>query len=274
MRRFIHHLFIATVCGLLSQSCSINSAKKHYVTGERLWTNGDYKAALREFERAFELDSKGKIGLHALYRAAHTEHLFLNQYEQALKKFERILTLNPTPEDAWGAEKQIAEILFSRLENYPRAVGQYQKLLNLNPKAPEVPEFLYYQARARFFLKRFDEALGTYRKIVAEYSASEFAEKAFYQIGLTYYTRAESGSSGRELYQQSLDQYMAFTKKYPLSPLLIDAQFGIANCLEEMGQLAAAYQAYASLKDKYPAKQVIEIKMIRVQDRKNQIKRE
>jgi len=257
-----------------AQGCSINSAKKHYVTGERLWTNGDYKAALREFERAFELDSKGKIGLHALYRAANTEHLFLNQYESALKKFERILTLNPTPEDTWGAEKQIAEILFSRLEQYPRAIGQYQKLIKLNTEAPEVPEFLFRQGRARFFLKRFDEALQTYRKIISDYPTSPFAENALYHIGLTTYTRAESGSSGRDQYQQALDQFMSFNKKYPQSALKIDAEFGIANCLEEMGQLSAAYQAYASLKERYPAKQVIEIKMIRVQDRKNQIKRE
>ena len=71
-----------------------------------------------------------------------------------------------------------------------------------------------------------------------------------------------------ESYQEATEAYQAFIKKYPQSTLVPQARFGIASCLEELDQLDAAYQAYEALKDTYPSRNVIEIKLARIRERR------
>ena len=106
---------------------------------------------------------------------------------------------------------------------------------------------------------------------------SPLAEKAAYEIGVTYYTRGEQRTDneanrnlGPESYQDAIDAFEDFLKRYPKSELVPQARFGIASCLEEMDQLDAAYHAYESLRSTYPSPNVIEIKLARIRERKAQ----
>ena len=54
------------------------------------------------------------------------------------------------------------------------------------------------------------------------------------------------------------------------STLVAEARFGIANCLEELDQLDAAYHSYEYLLNSYPSPKVIQIKLARLKERKAQ----
>lgn len=241
---------------------------------EKLWTDGNYAAAVNEFEKVHTQDPKGKLGLQALYRAATTEALFLNQYNDAVNKLRTYAELTEDKETAWDAQRQVGDLLFNKLESYDLALEQYQKLLKQNPRSPDSPMFLYRMGKARFFLWRFNDAIQTYREVLKLYPKTVWGENAAFETGVTYFTRGEQAVDGKpgtsEAYQDAIDAYESFIQKYPKSPHVIEARFGIAACLEEMDQLEAAYQAFNALKDTYPSPNVIKVKLARIRERRSQ----
>jgi TolA-binding protein len=259
----------AAVFCLAATACGLSSEKKRYVLAEKLWTEGNYAAAVSEFEKVYARDPRGKLGRQALYRAATTEAYFLSLYSDAIRKFATFAQLTDDPNAAWDAQKQIAEILFSKIELHPQAIQQYQTLLKIRPDSSDAPMFRFRIAKSRFYLWQFDEAVTGYRELMRTYPQSPWAEKAAFEIGVSYYTRGEKNAGG-EFYQDAINAYQAFLKSYPKSELVPEAKFGIASCLEEMDQLDAAYQAYEALKPTYPSPKVIEIKLVRIRERKAQ----
>jgi TolA-binding protein len=268
---------------LLSSACTVDSAKRHYVLAEKLWTDGKYAASVVEFEKVVNKDPHGKLGAQALLRGATTQALFLSQYAEAVKKLRLYIDATPDPAAAWDAEKEIGELLYSKLERYDQAVKHYETLVQQRPTSPEVPEFLYRIARSDYFLSRFEEARKNYETIIREYgknanpsgdgTGAVWAERASLEIGETELTRGEqAGSHGAatEIYKNAMADFQNFEKTYPQSALLPQAQFGVANCLEELDQLDAAYRAYEAIRLKYPSRNVIEIKLARIRERKAQ----
>jgi TolA-binding protein len=263
--------------------CTSNSAKKQYLLAEKLWTDGKYSAAVAEFDKVTAKDPRGRLGLQALYRSATTQMLFESQYGDAARKF-KVFAESPGVDKsmAWDAQKQVGEILYSKTEQYDRAIQHYRQLVKMRPDAPEAPEFLFRIAKSYFFLWQFDDAIATYRNIAAQYPGSSWAEKASYEIGVSFFTRGERQDSptsrGRERdkdrsggsFQEATRAYQAFIRTFPQSPLVPQAKFGIASCLEEQDQLDAAFHAYEELKTTYPSPNVIAIKLARIRERQAQ----
>jgi TolA-binding protein len=265
---------LCVVCAAwMTTACTVDSAKRHYVLAEKLWTDGKYAASVAEFEKVVAKDPHGKLGAQALLRGATTQALFLSQYSEAVKKLRQYVEASPDPSTAWEAQKEIGDLLYSKLEQYDQAVKHYQTLIQLNPSAPEIPEFMYRVGRSYFFLGQFDDARKTYEQLIRQYPKSSWIEKAQLEIGQTLLTQGEQSggkSSATETYRSAMAAFQTFVQKFPSSPLVSEAQFGVASCLEELDQLDAAYQAYEALRGKYPSKNVIEIKLARIRERKAQ----
>jgi tetratricopeptide (TPR) repeat protein len=252
-------------------SCTGGSARNQYLLAERLWTEGQYSAAVNEFEKVIERDTYGELGQQALFRAAMTEYLFLSRYSEAIAKFELFLVRTNDVQLAFFAKREMAEILFTHLSAFSQAERIYRELLE-NPLSPEDRAlFLYRIAKSLFFLQDFEQAISYFEKVEAQHPESEWAEKAAYEIGVAYFTggehQPEPGSPERSVYEKSIESFESFLAKYPESSLTAEARFGIASCYEELDQLDQAYRRYAAIKNIYPSPKVIEIKLIRIRER-------
>ena len=255
--------------------CSVNSTKNHYILAEKLWTDGNFAASVAEFERVTAKDPHGKLGLQALFRGGMTETLYLGHQTQAVQKLKSYADLSGDTPLAWEAQKQIGEIYFSKTDQYDKAIQQYRALLKAKPDAQEVPEFLFRIGKSHYFLWQFDDSAKAYQDILAKYSSSPWGEKAALELGTTYFTRQEEKKSGGRThavggFEEAIQAYKSFIKAYPKSSLVAEARFGIASCLEEEDQLDAAYLEYEKLKPIYPSRNVIEIKLARIRERKAQ----
>jgi TolA-binding protein len=254
----------------------VDNARNHYILAEKLWTDRNYSAAVSEFEKVISKDPRGKLGLQAMYRAAMTQSLFLNQYPEAIRKFKNYIQSSADSQSIWDAQLQIGEILYSKIEQYDQAIYHYRSLLKQKPKAREAPDLLFRIAKSHFYLFQFRDAIEVYSDLMKKYPTSSLAERAMFEIGATYFTRGEQGaekdSDPEEAYQEAITAYEKFIKKYPQSRFVPEARFGMASCLEELDQLEDAYQAYAALKGSYPSPNVIEIKLIRIRERMAQRK--
>jgi TolA-binding protein len=263
---------ILVLCFVGFTACSVDSAKRHYVLAEKLWTDGKYVAAVGEFDKVSARDPHGKLGIQALLRAATTQALFLSQYSEAIEKFKRFTEISSDAPAVWDARKEVGDLLFSKTDQYDQAFRYYQSLLVIKPDAAEVPEFLFRMARSQFFLGHFEDAIGFYRQLIKEHPKSSWSEHADFEIAQTLLTQGEQAGSrsGQELFKTAMANYEAFLKQYPESSFGSEAKFGIASCLEAMDQLDAAYQAYEALRTTYPSQKVIEIKLARIRERKSQ----
>jgi TolA-binding protein len=269
--------FFLSVIGV--SACSVDSAKNHYVLGEKLWGDRKYSAAVSEFEKVIAKDPRGKLGMQATYRAAMTQYLFLSEYGNAIRKFRNYAEISTDPASVWESQLQIGDILFLSTDQYDQAVIHYRGLLKQRPESPEAAEFAFRIGKSQFFLFQFGDALETFHNLIKKYSpphsasvsSAAWVEKAAFEIGSTYFTRGEQNTERKGLgitdYQAAIQAYEKFIKTYPKSELVSEARFGVASCLEELNQLDDAYAAYTSLKGHYPSPKVIEIKLIRIQQR-------
>lgn len=239
---------------------------------EKLWSDGKYAAAVQEFEKVAGKDPKGKLGMMALSRAAHTQAYFLSNYGDALRKFRQLAALGSDPAVVWDAQKQIGDILYTKLERHEEAIEHYRALLKQDPASPEAPEFLFRVAKSHYFLWQFDPAVEAFHELVKTFPESPWAVRASYETGMTLLTKGSRSGSTRaqEPLQEAIRAFESFIKTHPKSEWVSQARFGIASCLEEMDQLDAAYQAYEELKSTFPSPNVIQIKLIRIRERKAQ----
>lgn len=262
---------------LVLAGCGWGSAKSRYILAENLWNEGKYAASVAEFERVAARDNRGKLGLQALFRAAMTQTLFLNRHDDAVRKFKNYIDFSSDQNSTWEAQKQIGEIYFLRTEQYEQALLHYRAILKLKPDAPEAPEFYYRIGRSQFFLWQFEEATQTYTELEKKYPNTKWAERALLERGMTHYTQGSQNSGSREkaldAFKEARNTFSELIKKYPQSTLVPEAQFGIANCLEEVDQLDAASQIYQAIAASYPSPKVIKIKLQRIKERQAQKKR-
>jgi len=259
---------LAVIATLLWVGCTSNNARKHYVLAEKLWGEGNYTAAVTEFEKVAQLDQKGKLGLQAIFRAAMTQSLFTHQYQDAVDKFQIYIRDAEVGPATTSAKKQIGDIYYSKMRQYDFAIKHYKALLRSEGTSlgEDAPETLYRIAKSNFNLKRFSDALISYQNLIDQYPSSSWVEKATFERAETIMTL---GAQKSEYYSKAIDAFRAFIKKYPDSPLAVEAQFNIATSFEEQDKLDLATELYESIKAKYPTPHVIEIKLTRIKQRQS-----
>lgn len=246
-------------------SCNIQGGRSHYILAERLFADQKYSAAIQEFKKVFDNDPKSAIAQQALFRMGIIQYLYLNDYVEAVKNFRQYAFLSQDTKQVYEAEKHIGEILFSKMEDYKASIEQYHRLIGKYPDSEEQDFFLYRMAKSYYHILKFEESVATFRRLIKERPQSILVEESLYQIGNALYTKGD--------YEAAIDTFEEVLVRYPKGKYGIYAQFGIATCYEELEQLDEAFTVYNRIKDVYPSKNVVELKLKRVKDRRASRKR-
>ena len=256
-------------------ACTSQNPRDRFMLAERLWQEKNYAAAVTEYEKVVQKDPSSDLGIEAAYRAATTQTLFLNDHLGALKKLNRIIEVNHGHRLAHPANKLIGEILFTKLEQYEGAIQHYEKMLENDPNDPDRDEYTYLIGKAQFHLLRFDDSIQTFILVVAKYPNTESAKLARFAIGISEQTKGHQLQSketrlAQDSFKLAVTNYTDFIRLYPKDPLVLDAKFEIGNSLEELDQVDAAYGKFEEILEKYPNRNVVEMKLKRIRDRKSQ----
>jgi tetratricopeptide (TPR) repeat protein len=260
--------------GFLS-GCTSQNPRDRFMLAEKLWQEKNYPAAIAEYEKVIQKDPSSQIGVQAGYRAAMTQTLFLNEHLAALRKLNRIIEGDTDPEFTYESYRQIGEILFTKLEQYEQAIQHYERMLELYPKDINQAEYIYRIGKAQFHLLKFEDSIRTLKIVVDKHRGTEWAKKARYEMAVSQQTKGhqlqtQETRAAQDAFKESVKQYEQFIKLYPDDPLALQARFEIGNCYEEMDQVDAAYKIFEEIRDKYPNRTVVELKLKRIHDRKNQ----
>lgn len=281
------------LAGLLLSACGVNSPDRHFLLAEKLWTEKKYAAAVSEFEKARKKDAQGELGFKALYRAATTQAVFLQEYPEAIDKLREFLKdprAQTEHEMAMVARELIGEILYSKLRHFDQAMGFYEDLLR-DPLLPtqigkdeqgqeKLAEWNYRVAKSAAESYRFDLARNHFERLRTEFPKTSQAERALFELGQLYFTAGEQRAEQlglidpktgkgdeKDVFRKAIKHYEAYLKNYPRGDRRQEAWFGIASCYEELDQLDEALVKYQALIESYPAPGVIQIKIARLTER-------
>lgn len=258
-------------------ACTSQNPRDRFLLAEKLWQEKNYSAAVAEYEKVTQKDPSSELGIKAALRAATTQTLFLNEHLGALRKLNRIIEANRESPFAHEAHKQIGEILFLRLEQYEQAIQHYERMIELYPEDPSRDEYTYRIGKAQFHLLHFDDSIKTFKLVVDKFKNSEWAKRAKFEIAVSQQTKGhqlqqKEARLAADAFKQANSDFLEFAKLYPNDPLALEAKFEIGNCYEELDQVDAAYKAFEEIREKYPNRTVVELKLKRIADRRNQKK--
>lgn len=105
-----------------------------YISGEKLFEDGDYERALIEYETALDQDPEAPY----LARAKARVLMQLGRNDEALQWFGRAVELQPF----FGGTYANRGILYDRMGRYELAMQDYEKALELDEEIGEGPHWL------------------------------------------------------------------------------------------------------------------------------------
>lgn len=257
------------------------SAELQMEHARTLFIQGEYRDALTETNKfeAFYKESdfsddnqflRAEIFLAQgkLMRAARTFQQVLSTYpdtelyEDAIKKQYEIG--DRLYEE--GQKKMKKRITFFRKRPLKQAIDVYGMVVENQPFTAEAAEAQYKIGLCHFTRKEYVEAAFEYRRVVEEYSDSDWVDEAQYDLAKTYYTMSRPADYDQTPSQLAIDQIDNFLVRYPgddrvedlkakrleMSNEIAMQRLNSAKFYEKRREFDAARLYYGLVVEKYP----------------------
>ena len=185
--------------------------------GIDLYLSGNYKEAVKEFQRSMGLAPASNNSINAANYMANA-YLKLDDTEKAIKAYKTSLELNPFVEET---HSKLGNLYFS-IERYDEAEKEYQAVVNLNSNG------VNYYALGQVYLatERYDEAENIFDKVRR---LSPEKTDGYFGLGQAY--------SGQERYEEAIAQFEAALVR---DSKLYEAHAEIGYAYADMGQMDMA----------------------------------
>jgi len=211
----------------------------------------DYKAALKLYQRAQELDALPDDTDRIALRIGLCHH-HLKEHDAAVKQLATFLDKHPK-------SKLVPEALFHQGKAYAakgdpdRARASFEKLLRDHQDGERVPEARYELAHTYGLPKPRSEGdlnLGAraLRQLVTLHPAHELAPKAGYEIGLSYHAFGQ--------HQKAIEELAAFVKAFARRKDAVEvgkAAYLIGQAHRSLNQFEEAVEAWQRYLRDFPA---------------------
>ena len=185
--------------------------------GIDLYLGGNYKEAVKEFQRSMGLAPASDNSIHAANYMANA-YLKLDDTEKAIKAYKTSLGLNPFVEETHA---KLGNLYFS-LERYDEAEKEYQAVVNLNSNG------VNYYALGQVYLAtgRYDDAENVFDKVRR---LSPEKTDGYFGLGQAY--------SGQGRHGEAIAQFEAALVR---DRKLYEAHAEIGYAYADMGQMDMA----------------------------------
>ena len=216
------NLFSLTVQSSAGLESLANGALKQ---GIDLYLNGNYKEAVKEFQRSIGLAPASANSTNAANYMANA-YLKLDDTEQAIKAYKTSLKLTPFVEETHA---KLGNLYFS-LERYDEAEKEYKEVVKLSSNG------VTYYSLGQVYLatERYDEAENVFNEVRR---LTPDKADGYFGLGLTY--------SGQERYEEAIAQ---FEKALERDRGLLEAHAEIGYAYADMGQIDMAQTKLEFLK--------------------------
>ncbi len=242
-----------------AMACNARSPETKYLLAEKLLEDKKYDAAISEFQDIVDKAPSSPLGLEAQLKIAQIDHLYLGRSKEAIDAYLEFLKRSHDPNKNREVERTLGDLQFQNFENYDEAIGSYTKLVKDKPDSADAEELVFRLGRAFFMKNQLADAIKVFQYQIAHFPKGKLRWKAELEIGNSY--------SDETKCNDAIPHYDKVVAGAPKDQRVL-ASFAKASCYEEMDDLDSAYELFSQIKDDYPSPQVVEMKMQKIKRRK------
>ncbi len=137
----------------------------------------------------------------------------LKDPERAKEWYGRVIEEFPDSEAAEGLRREFVSLAMSHADTEAgrrEALAAYTDYIERNPDSSELDELIFKRGRLYTELKRADEAIADFERIIDEFPKSSRVDDAVFYIGVVHHVLIKDGD-------KALEQYEKLIKEYPKS---------------------------------------------------------
>ena len=194
----------------------------------------------------------------ALYRIGQLWQYDLDDERQALLSY---LTLeHDYPHSRWlfQAREETARIFKYSLRDYSRAIVYYQQLYQ--SAGPSAATYLFEIADCYFHLENYPQARIELESLLETFPKTDMAAASLYRIGIL--------SLLEKHYSAAQQNWQKLIAEYPQSRYRLQAEFKLAEILEEQGELDRALKKFSQIEG-YPHPALLQSRIEHLRQRIN-----
>lgn len=222
-----------------------------------LLVRGDYQEAVIALQE-LQQDYPEQAGApRALYLAAETLDLQLQQHQQALLAYLVLARDYPESPESLDAELRAADLYKNQQHDFGQALSLLQKVADSSPPHPD--QVQYEIADCYFRLNNFEQARIEFDSLLHNFPDSILAPESEYRIGMTYAFEKD--------YPQAATLLEQMAKRWPGNRYAIEARFSLAGVLEEQELLRRALSVLKGLEGEYPHPDILQQRIDQVEQR-------
>lgn len=223
----------------------------------RLLKQERYQAAVEAFQALQEGHPELEGAPKALFLAAETRHLYLQQEQEALLSYLQLARDYPGSPEAVTAQLRAADIYKNHLREYNQTLALLQKVADANPPHPDRVQ--YDIADSYFRLNNFEQARIEFEALASTFPDSSLLPEVQYRIGMAL------------VFEKKLNEAANALKKvvelWPGHRYAIEARFHLAGVLEEQEYLQQALAILKELQGDYPQPEILAKRTQQVEER-------
>lgn len=189
----------------------------------------------------------------------------LKKGPEAIAQYSAIFREWPLSPEAAVAYVHLAE-LYEQDERFDRVIEVNENLIKYFPNHPDVFKFMHAIGSAYLRMKNYEQARLELQKIVnAKDVPEDVAAITWYDLGETYFLEHNES--------QALNYYKKVLELFPKSDRVPMAKLQIAQCYEELNDMANAVAVEKELRAMYPDNEMIENKLQQMEKRRRNMSR-
>jgi tetratricopeptide (TPR) repeat protein len=216
-----------------------------YMIAQSRIKSGDFSGALAIINRLLSKDSL--LSLEKVRLIQDRAMIFrqtgdLYAYADALEELSRECC------DSLSADNQLWEAILIRsrdISDFSGAAASLKEYLSRFPRGQWREEALLKYAEVRYALRQIDSAVASYKNYISSYPQSTSIDRALYH--LAHIESHEIGDCN-----SAAGHYSYIAANIPGSPLVEDATFWYADCMERVGDKKIARATYEKYLKSYP----------------------
>ena len=249
--------------------------------GETLYNLGLYTESIAVYEEAKKIgaDLPSPL-LDKLHYGLAWALLKDGQFKAAITEFQKAVSFASDDIIKVASFCQMGDA-YQDSQEYTKAIGIYERVLNDYPASPYADYVGYQLGLALLRSFKVEEAIFTFRKLLLDFADSKLRSQAVYSLALSLFKqqdyigcnqaikdnladlsdvdiRAQSlYLSGTSLYrldrfQEAIDEFKQVIREAKDINIIQKAEYEIADCLYKIGKEEEALQRFEALRAKYP----------------------
>ena len=207
------------------EKLSRDTMDQRYRRALALITDQQYIAGIRELEAIIKANPGSELAEPAMFNIAHA-YFLATDYSEAFKTYETFLKNYPgTRRTEEILEKQY-NLAVTQMEglDVKAAIKMFERIIEHNPLGPYAADAQIKIADSYQKLKKFDDAIENYEKLIENYSDSAWVSYAQYQIPMCKVNDERRQDRNYGLLTEAADGFNDYMANNPQGALVDDAQ--------------------------------------------------